>query len=105
MGQEEKTQLPQFLRPYFWDVDFGKLTLPKHSSFIATRLLEYGNEEASRWLFKTIKHSIIKDALVKSRGLSSKSLLFWSLVFNIDRSKIPWLKKSYQKMQGTHWLH
>jgi len=97
--------MPEFLKKYFWDVDFSKLTLPKHSSFIATRLLEYGGEDAIRWLFKNIEHSIIKDTFIKSRGLSNKSLLFWSSVFDIDKGKIPWLKKSYQKMQQTHWLH
>ncbi len=97
--------MPDFLKKYFWDTDFSKLTLPKHSSFIAIRLLEYGGEDEISWLFKNVEHGIIKDTLIKSRGLSSKSLLFWSSVFGIDRSKIPWLKKSYQKMQETHWLH
>lgn len=97
--------MPDFLKKYFWDTDFSKLTLSKHSYFIADRLLEYGNEEGIRWLFKNIEHSIIKDTLIKSRGLSNKSLLFWSSIFHIDKRKIPWLKKSYQKMQETHWLH
>ena len=96
--------MQEFLKKYFWDVDFSKLTLPRHSSFIATRLLEYGNKEAIQWLFKNIEHSIIKDTLIHSRGLSNKSLLFWSSVFGIEKKEIPWLKKSYQKMQEAHWL-
>ena len=97
--------MQEFLKKYFWDVDFSKLTLPKHSSFVAARLLEYGNEEAIRWLFKNIEHSIIKDTLIKSRGLSNKSLLFWSSILNVNERQIPWLRKSYQKMQEKHWLH
>ncbi|MEK7518035.1 MAG: hypothetical protein AAB583_05830 [Patescibacteria group bacterium] len=96
--------MPSFLKKYFWDVDFGKLTLRQNSSFVAARLLEYGDEQAIRWLFKNIENSIIIETLTKSRSLSNKSLVFWSSVFNIDKRKIPWLKKSYQKMQERHWI-
>lgn len=97
--------MPDFLKKYFWDVDFSKLTLPKNSSFITARLLEYGNEEAIRWLFENIEYTIIRNTVTTSRELSNKTLLFWSAIFGIDKRKIPWLKKSYQKMQETHWLH
>ena len=97
--------MPDFLKKYFWDVDFRQLSLAKNSSFIAARLLEYGDEQAIRWLFKNIENSIIRETVITSRSLSNKSLLFWSSIFNIDKRKIPWLKKSYQKMQERHWLH
>jgi len=97
--------MPDFLKKYFWDVDFNTLTLSKHPSFVTARLLEYGDEEAIRWLFKNVEYSIIREVVVTSRVLSVKSLLFWTAIFGIDKRKIPWLKKSYQKMQETHWLH
>lgn len=96
--------MPDFLKKYFWDVDFKQLNPAKNSSYIAARLLEYGDEEAIRWLFKNVEKSIIRETVIRSRTLSNKSLVFWSSIFNIDRRKIPWLKKSYQKMQERHWF-
>lgn len=94
---------PYFLKKYFWDVNFDSLDSKRDQLYIITRLLEYGDIEAIRWLIKTVKPGKIKEIILQSRQLSPKTVNFWKLFFNLDKSKIQCLKKSYQKMQSSHW--
>jgi len=96
-------KLPQFLKKYFWEVDFDKLDLEKRYEYVTLRLLEYGDVDALHWLFRNISKKKIKEVIEKRRGLSSRSLYFWSYFFKIDPEKILCLKRSYQKRQKSHW--
>jgi len=96
-------KLPSFLKKYFWDVDFYHLNFKKNQSYITTRLLEYGDIKAVRWLIKNVDKNKIKNIILKSRELSPRTVNFWSLLFDLDKSKILCLKKSYQKMRSGHW--
>jgi len=98
-------QLPKFLKKYFWEVDFDKLDFKKRSEYIALRLLEYGDVKAIHWLLKALPEKKIREIIITQRGLSPRSLYYWSSFFNIDKEKILCLKKSYQKMQKSHWLY
>ncbi len=95
--------LPSFLKKYFWDVDFESIDSKRDQAFIIARLLEYGDTDAIRWLFKSVDQNKVKDVVLKSRGLSRKTVNFWSLFFKLDNSGIKCLKKSYLKMQSSHW--
>ena len=95
--------LPNFLRKYFWDIDFNELNLEKYQEYIILRILEYGDIKSVSWLFKNISRKEIKDTLSSHRGLSLKSLYFWSLFLSINKEEILCLKKPYQKMQKIHW--
>lgn len=96
-------QIPLFLKKYFWEVDFNELNLDEHQSYIAERLLEYGDLKALSWLLRNVKKEIIKRILIKERALSPKSVNFWAFYFGFPRNKIPCLKKSYLKMRRSHW--
>lgn len=96
-------KLPAFLKKYFWEVDFDSLNFKKSEFYIIARILEYGDIPAIRWLFRNTNPDMIKESIIKSRGLSKKSANFWSLFFNLDKNKVQCLKKSYQKMQSRHW--
>lgn len=98
-------QLPSFLKKYFWDVNFDKLDLRKNQLYIIVRLLEYGDIKEIHWLFKNVPQAKIRGAILKSRELSRKTINFWSLFFNLDKTKIRCLEKSYQKMQKRHWSY
>lgn len=97
-------KLPTFLKKYFWDVDFNKLDLKKNKFYIISRLLEYGDIKATRWLFKNVERGKIKAAILRFRGFSPPTINFWRIFFNLDKSKILCLQKSYQKTQKSHWL-
>ncbi len=99
----QKKSLPEFLKKYFWDADFADLDAVAYPYFIIERILEYGDERAVKWMIENFKKSEIKRSLMESRGLSSKSVNYWALIFNVHKDKILCLKKSYQKMKARHW--
>ena len=96
-------KLPKFLRKYFWEIDFDKLDFKKRIEYVTSRLLEYGDIDALRWLFRNVPEKKIKEVIQKGRGLSPRSLYFWSFFLNIPKEKILCLKRSYQKRQRSHW--
>ncbi len=98
-------KLPIFLKQYFWEVDFDSLNFKKSEDYIIARILEYGDIPAIRWLLKNADIEKIKEVVLSSRSLSKKTANFWGLFFNLERTRIQCLKKSYQKMQKRHWRY
>ena len=68
------------LKKYFWDVDFDLLDLKKHKKFILERILELGNEKATRWMKDNFTKEDILNVLKNSRRISKKSAAFWNLI-------------------------
>ncbi|HDP37375.1 MAG TPA: hypothetical protein ENN27_05925 [Candidatus Atribacteria bacterium] len=97
--------LPQFLKKYFWDVDFSKLDKEKYTSFIIERILEEGDEKAARWMRGNFDLAQIKNVLYNSKNLSPKSANYWQLIFNLKRDKILCLRKSFQQKQRIIWKY
>lgn len=97
-------QLPKFLRKYFWDVEFQKLDKNFHPRFIIERILEYGDERSVNWMRKNFKLKQIKNVVLNSKNLSSKSANFWCFSFDINnKNKVLCLKKSFQEKQRLVW--
>jgi hypothetical protein len=95
-------KLPTFLEKYFWDTDLKDLDPTKHSFFIISRLLEFGDEKAISWLFKNFSKKAIKNSLKKAK-ISPKSLNFWCLFFNVRPNEVSYLKRRfYQKKVTGH---
>ena len=95
--------LPAEFKKYFWEVDVSQLDPQEKSEYTVFRILEYGDIEAVRWLFRNFKKDLIKKVILTHRGFSPQAINFWSLFFNIKKEKILCLKESYQKTQKTHW--
>jgi len=68
--------IPNFLKKYFWDVDFSKLDKEEHSKFIIERILGYGDKKEIKWMRKEFKLNQIKNILKASRNLPPKSANF-----------------------------
>jgi hypothetical protein len=43
-------KIPEFLKKYFWDVEFNKIDLKKNRVYILKRILEFGDEKAVAWM-------------------------------------------------------
>ncbi len=97
--------IPQFLKKYFWDVNFSKLNKEIYASFIIERILEEGDEKAVKWMRDNFDLNQIKNVLYKSKNLSSKSANYWQFIFNLKRDKILCLRKSFQKKQRLIWKY
>lgn len=95
--------LPQFIKPYFWDVDFAKLDYKKYSRFVLGRILEYGGKRAISWMQRNFTKGDIPGVLSRLRAVSPKSANFWALIYGIDRKKILCLQKHYLQMRKRHW--
>lgn len=87
----------------FWDVDLKDDEFQKNTFFIIGRILEYGDENDVRWMFKNFKRPQIKQVLSKKKDLSQKSANYWALILGLPKNKILCLKTSYQKMRKSHW--
>jgi len=95
MKQEEKTQIPNFLRSYFWDVDFEDLEVKKHSFLITKRILDRGNFRDIRWLVKMYGKDAIKKVVMSTRDLARSTGNFWADVLALDKHQVPCLQKPY----------
>ena len=67
------------LKKYFWDIDFETLEAEKNKKYIIERILELGDENAAKWIFKNFSKKDILNALKNNRKISKKSLNFWNL--------------------------
>lgn len=90
-----KTLLPDFLRPYFWDVEFEKMELTKNSQFIVKRVLDRGNLYDIRWLIKTFGKNEIKKVVMGTRDLARPTGNFWADILGVDKTRVPCLQKPY----------
>ena len=97
--------LPGFLKKYFWDVDFKKLDKNLYQSFIIERVLENGDEKATKWLFGCFEKSQIKKTLARRQCVSPLSANYWSLILNIPKNKILCLQKRFQNKLQRTWLY
>lgn len=95
MKQVEKKLLPDFLRPYFWDVEFEKIELTKNSQLIVKRVLDRGNLHDIRWLIKTYGKNEIKKVVMGTRDLARPTGNFWADILGVDKTQVPCLQKPY----------
>lgn len=76
-----KKKLIPFRRTLFWDVDPKTIDPKKHARYIIERILEFGNDQEVRWLFRHYPRLLIREAFQRSRGvLHEKTKALWSLI-------------------------
>ena len=95
--------LPKELHRYFWDTDPTKVNLRLHRQFIIERLLEFGDEEAIRWLRCTFGDNAIGEVVHKSRRLSKGTANFWRLILRIPKERVKCLSKRSRSPLKPFW--
>lgn len=83
-----ESPLPDFLKPYFWEIDFSRLRLPQRQTYVIERVLEYGDDQAIHWLKQTFSPETIADVVRNSRRISSNTANLWALVLDIPKEQI-----------------
>lgn len=80
-----KTVLPQAVIATLWSYDTTKMDIEKNKERIITNVLNYGTDEANRWLFATYPRADIEEVTMHPRPgeWNKKSLNFWSALFSI----------------------
>jgi len=88
--------IPRHLQTLFWDTNLDTFEPKAYSDYTIFRVLEYGDEEAVRWLRQTFSEADIRRVLVTECRLSEKSANFWALRstaatnHNSHTRKFPW---------------
>lgn len=89
--------LPDSIKRLFWDVDKETIDIEKHSSYIISRIMDYGNCRDIRWMRQTYTDEKIKEVVCKRKGLSKKSAYFWAAYYKIPKERIRCLQESFPK--------
>ncbi len=95
--------MPQAAQKYFWDTKTSRLKPERHKVYIISRLLEFGDLPAVKWLLRNYSSKEIQGVLKKSRAISAKSAIFWANFFGIPHEEILCLNKHSQSQQKSHW--
>ena len=70
----------KFRETLFWDTDPKNIDVGKSARYIIERILEFGEPDEVRWLFKTYSKNKIKKVMNLPRAqISKKSKSLWSL--------------------------
>ena len=96
-------KLPNFLKKYFWEVDFEKMDPEKHRVYVLRRIMNYGDEKAISWMWKNFTESEIRNILLKYRDLSLKSANFWAVIVNVKKEDVKCLQRRLSKELMTAW--
>lgn len=95
---KQESSLPQFLKPYFWDVDFEKLEREKNQFFILKRVLDRGNTQAVLWALSHFDMTDMRELIMTTRDISVKTANFWAEILDIPKSEVPCLQKPYSRI-------
>ena len=81
-------KLPEFLRPYFWDVDFDQFRIEGCEAFVIERVLEYGDVQAFQWLRETFPSGLIAEVLMSSTNLPKSTVILWAMALGIPLEEV-----------------
>lgn len=94
---------PNFLKQYFWDIDFDKLDVERHRFFVIKRILNYGDEKAIEWMNSHFDRDDQVRALCTTRDISLRSANFWAVILGISKKKVKCLQKRYLEIRKQFW--
>ncbi len=80
--------IPQHLHRFFWDIDPVKFNPAEYPQYVIGRLLEFGDQEAVRWLRGNFTKEAIEHVVRIERRLSRRSATFWALVCGIPTEQV-----------------
>jgi hypothetical protein len=83
LSENNKTSLlPIEFQKYFWDVNFDDLNMGKYPSFIAVRILNYGDLNGIKWLLSRTDRNFIRTLVENSRNLNTKTKNYWQIMLH-----------------------
>jgi hypothetical protein len=92
--------IPSHVKEFLWDINLETLSTEKHYKFIIERVLEFGDEEAMKWMIKTYTKEQIIEVLTSSKRISPKTGGFYALYFGIPREELLCIKKPFTQKQN-----
>lgn len=91
---KERNIIPKFIRPFLWSYDTAAINVERDKERIVTNILNWGTEEAVKWLFATYSKEEIAEIVAnpKPGEWNKKSINYWSLVLDVsprERARVP----------------
>ena len=96
-----KTNLPDFIKKYFWDINPEELDINEDYFIILERLLNYADDKTLKLILKYYEKKKIKEVVKNSRRLNPKTANFWQKHFIIRKEDVKCIQKSYPKTGKT----
>lgn len=77
--------IPISVRAALWSYNIDSLDLEKNKKSIVFQILNYGNEEAIKWLFKQYSFRAVTQTAqsIPLHGWNKKSLAMWRLILDL----------------------
>ena len=91
------------LKDLFWDTDFNNIDSQKNASTIIERVLDLGDFEQLKVMFRHYNKDEVKQVLRTSRRLTPKSANFWADYFNLQKKDVLCLSKQLSQTPKTSW--
>ena len=81
LKNEVKNNLQIKFRPeLFWDVDPKTVNPDLHKKYIIERIMDFGNDEEVRWMWRHYPKEILAEVVDKSRVIHNSSRSLWRLM-------------------------
>ena len=78
-----ENQIPQYVVKFFWDIDPKDFDLQNDYFYIIARILEFGDQQSIRWVFKNYPIQKVREVIESnSKLLSKKTINFWNNVLS-----------------------
>lgn len=82
---KQQNSIPAQFEKLFWDCEFNSLEIEHNKTFIAERILMFGDKPALLWLKETYGLAFFKQIAVLNKRLDAKTRNFWKTYFD-DRT-------------------
>lgn len=93
-------QLPEKLRPYFWDTDFDSLDKEINKGYIISRLYTKGRVEGMLWVNRNYTEKDIIYAAKKRRDLTPIVANYLQKKYGLKREEMAYYRLA---QNGNHW--
>lgn len=90
--REKAGSVPRELWWLFWDTDAKSLDVQRYRKYVIERTLEFGNEAAYRWLFRTFTDRDIIEVVKTSRRISRKTAVMMANFYQLAESEVRCLR-------------
>lgn len=87
----------------FWDTDYSKIDWEEKAQFIITRVIEYGTANDWKEVKQFYGYEKIKQAMLRERDLSDRSLSFLSCVLSVPKEDFRCYKNKQSRQ--LHWSY
>ncbi len=86
--------VPAEFKSLFWDTGLEQLDVHQNRSMIVERILNYGDEDAYRWMFKTYTDDDIIYVLKSNRRIIKKAAVMMANFYRIPREALACTKNA-----------